>query len=370
MRALVTGGAGLIGSHLADLLLEKGFEVRILDNLEPVTHPKGKPSWVPKEIDFIHGDVKNLNTLERSLKDVDIVFHQAAWGGFEPQISKFIESNVLATGRIFEVIRDKKYPVKKIIVASSQAVYGEGKYRCAEHGIQFPDPRPITQFKTNKWEVKCLHCGCDMKPMPTDEEKPKYPQGLYSLSKHFEETLALTLGRQMGLPTVCLRYALTYGPRQSIFNPYTGICSIFSTRIVNDLPTVIYEDGLQTRDFTYVGDVANANYLVATKEEANFEVYNVGTGIATTVIEFVKILAKKYNKQTSPLVGGYFRPTDVRHLFTDAAKLKKLGFTARVNLTEGLNRYTDWISQQGEVKDYFSEAMVNLENSKIVIRAS
>lgn len=370
MKALVTGGAGLIGSHLVDLLLEKGFTVRVLDNLESATHPKGKPSWLRKEADFIQGDVKNLNTLEKSLEDIDIVFHQAAWGGFEPQISKFIESNVLATGRIFEVIRDKKYPVKKVIIASSQAVYGEGKYQCPEHGIQFPGSRPAEQFKRREWEVKCSHCGRNMKAMPTDEDKPKYPQGLYSLSKYFEERLALSLGQRMKLSTVCLRYALTYGPRQSIFNPYTGICSIFSTRILNDLSPVIYEDGLQTRDFTYVGDVANANYLVATKEEADFKVYNVGTGIATTVIEFVKLLAEKYNKQISPLIGDYFRPSDVRHLFTDITKLKRLGFTAQVSLTDGLSRYIDWISQQGKIKEYFSEVMANLEDSRIIIRVN
>lgn len=231
MKALVTGGAGLIGSHIVDLLLLKGHQVRILDNLAKPTHLKGKPVWIPSEVEFIEGDVRNREDLDRSLENIDWVFHQAADGGFTSAISHYFTNNSLPTAVMYELIRDK-HPVKKVVTASSQAVYGEGKYLCLEHGEQYPQSRSIEQLKAADWELHCPVCGKSMKGIPIDEShiSPWLP---YGMSKYWNEMLALNLGRLYNIPTVALRYSLTYGPRQSLFNPYTGICSIFSTRIFN-----------------------------------------------------------------------------------------------------------------------------------------
>ncbi len=206
MKALVTGGAGLIGSHIVDKLCNKGFDVVILDNLEPEAHRGKKPNWVPKKCKFIRGDVRNKNDLFQALKDVDIVFHQAAYGGFSTELSKFIDVNGLGTNRIFDVINEKKLKIKKIVVASSQAVYGEGKYKCKKHGLSFPPMRPVEQLLKRQWEAKCDICKADLDSLPTDEKKIIDPSHVYSVSKYAEEKIALLLGKQLGIPTVALRY--------------------------------------------------------------------------------------------------------------------------------------------------------------------
>ena len=231
MKALVTGGAGLIGSHIVDLLIQKSHQVRIMDNLAKPTHLHGKPDWIPPEAEFFEGDVRNREDLDQALEGVDWVFHQAADGGFTSAISHYFTNNSLPTAVLYELIRDK-HPVKKVVVASSQAVLGEGRYACAEHGIFAPKPRSIEQLANRDWEHHCPICGSPMKGSPNDETQvdPFLP---YAMSKYWNEMLALNLGKLYQVPTVALRYSLTYGPRQSLFNPYTGICSIFSTRILN-----------------------------------------------------------------------------------------------------------------------------------------
>jgi dTDP-L-rhamnose 4-epimerase len=298
MKALVTGGAGLIGSHIVDLLIQKGHQVRILDNLAKPTHLKGKPDWVNPLAEFMVGDVRKRAHLDRALEDIDWVFHQAADGGFTNAISHYFTNNALPTAMLYELIRDK-HPVKKVVTASSQAVYGEGKYVCEQHGPQYPTPRPIEQLQRRHWEQECPLCGAPMQGIPIDEShiNPVLP---YAMSKYMSEILALNLGKLYQIPSVALRYSLTYGPRQSIFNPYTGICSIFSTRILSGKPPLIYEDGQQTRDFIFVEDVARANLLVAQSEAADFQVYNVGTGLATKVVDFAALLAKVYGREIKP----------------------------------------------------------------------
>ncbi len=255
---------------------------------------------------------------------------------------------------LFELIREK-HPVKKVISASSQAVYGEGKYSCPEHGVCRPLPRPVRQLERGEWELHCPVCGSEMSGLPIDESlvNPLLP---YAMSKYMNEILTLNLGRLYGVPTAALRYSLTYGPRQSIFNAYTGVCSIFSTRILSGKPPVIYEDGLQTRDFIFVEDVARANLLVAECDEADGRAFNVGTGIATTVIDFARTLAEVYERDVQPLLRGDFRPGDFRHLSTDAGQLEALGWKAQVPLEEGLRRYAEWIQTFSSVQEYFSEA--------------
>jgi dTDP-L-rhamnose 4-epimerase len=368
LNTLITGGAGLIGSHIVDLLLQKGHHVRIIDNLAKPTHLLGKPDWIPAEAEFFQGDVRNKDDLDRALEGIDWVFHQAADGGFTSAISHYFTNNSLPTAILYELMRDK-HPIKKVIVASSQAVLGEGRYRCEKHGVFAPKPRSIEQLSKRDWDHHCPICGSPMKGHPNDETQvdPFLP---YAMSKYWNEMLALNLGKLYKIPTVALRYSLTYGPRQSLFNPYTGICSIFSTRILTGKPPIVYEDGFQTRDFMFVKDVAKANLLVAEKEEASYKVFNVGTGIATTVLEFINCLAKVYGRKVNPELRGEFRPGDVRHLTTDASHLIALGWKPEVSLEEGLRLYADWIQSYSTIEEYFTEAEKLLKNTNVVMKSA
>ena len=366
-RALVTGGAGLIGSHLVDLLIEKGYEVTILDNLEPQTHPNGCPAWVNPHARFIQGDVRDESDLTKALQGVQFIFHQAAFGGFTEHTSKYIDVNVIGASRIFEVIAAQNLTIEKIVVASSQAVYGEGAYTCPKDGYVVPGERSLTQLKKKQWELICPKCQAALSSVATQEDKLREGATPYALSKEFEERLSLAKGKQLGIPVVALRYGVTYGPRQSIFNPYTGVASIFSTRILNGLPPVIYEDGKQTRDFIYVGDVSKANLLAMEKDQANGQVFNVSTGKPATILQFANTLAKIYGKLVEPLLPGEFRLGDVRHLLLDPTKLNQLGCVAQTSLQEGLEQYARWILSQENVKEFFTEAYQNLKRSGIVV---
>ena len=368
MKALVTGGAGLIGSHIVDLLIQKGHQVRILDNLATPTHLHGKPAWVASQAEFMLGDVRSREDLDRALEGIDWVFHEAADGGFTSAISHYFTNNSLPAAVLYELIRDK-HPVKKVVVASSQAVFGEGKYLCEEHGACHPQPRPVEQLQERDWELRCPQCGRPMAGVPIDERfvNPLLP---YAMSKYMNEILALNLGKLYGVPSVALRYSLTYGPRQSLFNPYTGICSIFSTRILTGKPPVVYEDGCQTRDFVFVEDVARANLLVAEREEANYQAFNVGTGVATTVLDFVATLGKVYGRPARPELRQEFRPGDFRHLTTEASKLRALGWAPQVPLEEGLRRYAAWIQSYSTVEEYFTEAERLLKNTRVVMQSA
>jgi dTDP-L-rhamnose 4-epimerase len=366
MKALVTGGAGLIGSHIVDLLLKKGYEVRILDNLESCTHLEGKPAWVPVDTEFIQGDVRSTDDIERALKGVDVIFHQAAYGGFAPELTKMTDVNACGTSRIFEVIRTRGLDIKKIVTASSQAVYGEGCYKCNICGPCYPEPRMTDQLDRGDWEVRCPTCGAPVTGAPIPEEALLRFSSLYALTKYFEERLTLALGREWGIPAVALRYSLTYGPRQSLFNPYTGICSIFSTRLLNGLPPMIYEDGRQTRDFVFVEDVARANLLVLENEEADYRVFNVGTGRATAVFDFASMLRDAYGVAVDPQTKREYRPMDCRHLFSDNSKIVALGWQPTVSVQEGVRRYAEWILSKSRPAEYFSKAEQTLKALRIV----
>jgi len=282
-RVLVTGGAGFIGSHTVDMLLEKGYDVCILDSLQPRVHPGGKPPWVPKEAEFIQGDVANRSDLERALKGVDYVFHFAAYQDYMTDFSTFIHVNTESTALLFELIVEKKLPVRKIVFASSQAVCGEGRYRCPQHGIIVPPPRPLEQLERGDWEIHCPHCGEYMEPLLIDEATVS-PGTTYGISKYAIELLADRLGRRYGIPTVCMRFTYVHGPRNSFYNAYSGVARIFALRIMHGMPPICYEDGKQLRDYVNVKDVARANVLVMEDERADFQVFNVGGGRAVTVL--------------------------------------------------------------------------------------
>src|SRR5438128_5758523 len=275
-RALVTGGAGLIGSHVVDLLVREGWQVRALDNLEPQTHRRGKPAWSNAAAEVVEGDVRDRDTSAAALDKIDVDFHQAAYGGYMPEIAKYVHVNSFGTAQMLEVIREKKLSIQKIIVASSQAVYSEGAGICPEHGLVFPPVRFVEQLRKGDWQVHCPVCGAITKSAPTPENAPVGGETVYGLTKVDQEKLALLWGKQVGIPTVALRYSCTYGPRQSIFNPYTGVIAIFCTRLLNDLPPILYEDGEQTRDFSFAEDIARANLLVAETDRLDGLPVNVG----------------------------------------------------------------------------------------------
>jgi len=369
-RALVTGGAGLIGSHLSDLLLGEGYRVRILDNLEPQTHRNGKPSWIPESAEFVDADIRDQKAVRSALKGVDVVFHQAAYGGYMPEMAKYVHVNSFGTAQMLETIRDENLPVEKVIVASSQAVYSEGAAICEEHGLVFPRTRPSWQLAAGDYAVRCPFCDMPSASTPTPEETLMGGETVYAITKSDQERLVLSWGRQTGVPTVALRYSCTYGPRQSIFNPYTGVIAIFATRLLNGQPPVLYEDGEQTRDLCYVGDVARANLLAAQSDALDGLPVNVGSGEATTIREVARMVAEALDVKIEPVARGEFRPGEMRHLTSDISLARGAGYEPEVDLGDGIARYMEWIKDQGDVRDYFGAAERILQEKRIVRRTT
>ncbi|MCA1615846.1 MAG: NAD-dependent epimerase/dehydratase family protein [Acidobacteria bacterium] len=365
-RALVTGGAGLIGSHLTDLLVAEGWAVRVLDNLEPNTHRNGKPEWVNERAQFVRGDVRERGDVRAALEDIDVVFHEAAYGGYMPDIGKYVHVNSFGTAQMLEVIRDENLPIKKIVVASSQAVYSEGAGRCEEHGTVFPAVRPVAQLRAGDFSVHCPACDRPTVSVPTPERAPIGGETVYALTKVDQERLVLLWGKQTGVPTVALRYSCTYGPRQSIFNPYTGVIAIFCTRLLNDRPPVLYEDGEQTRDFSFVEDIARANLLAATTDKLDGRPVNVGSREATTIRRVAELVSDALDVKLDPVARGEFRPGEMRHLISDTTLARSAGYEPRVSLAEGIRRYIDWIKGQMDVRDYFAAAEQSLRAKGIV----
>jgi dTDP-L-rhamnose 4-epimerase len=367
-RALVTGGAGLIGSHVTDLLRREGWSVRVLDNLEPQTHRNGKPAWIKDGAEFIEGDVGDRDTMASALADIDVVFHQAAYGGYMPEIAKYVRVNSFGTAQMLEIIREQNLPIKKIVVASSQAVYSEGAATCPEHALVFPDVRPVEQLQLGDWSVHCPICQAVTTSAPTPERAPVGGETVYGLTKVDQEKLVLLWGKQIGIPAVALRYSCTYGPRQSIFNPYTGVIAIFCTRLLNDLPPVLYEDGEQTRDFSFVEDIARANLLAAESDKLDGLPVNVGSGEGVSIRKVAEQISDALGIHIAPEVNGEFRPGEMRHLTSGTERIRAAGYAPQVDLATGVRRYLDWIRQQGDVRDYFSEAANILRSKGIVHR--
>jgi len=367
MKVLVTGGAGFIGSHTVDLLLEEGYEVRILDNLEPRVHPRGKPAYLPPETEFIKGDVAVREDLHHALQGVNYVFHLAAYQDYMPDFSTFIHVNTESTALIFELIVEKGYPVEKIIFASSQAVAGEGKYECSEHGVIYPGPRPLEQLRHGEWEIKCPFCGIEMRPLLIDEATSN-PHTAYGVSKYAIELLAFGLGRRYGIPTVCMRYTYVQGPRNSFYNAYSGICRRFALRLLHGLPPICYEDGQQLRDYVNVRDAARANLLVLEDNRANYEVFNVGGGRAVTVLEFAHIMLEKFGSDLEPLLPGEFRLGDTRHTVSDISKLRALGWEPTIPVEQSVEEYIAWIREQQGTKEYLEEAERVMREQSVIQR--
>ena len=272
---LVTGGAGFIGSYIVDELVKRGYRVRVLDNLDPQVHGDNAdvPEYLNKKAEFMKGDVRNPDDVRKAIDSVEIIFHEAAAVGVGQsmyEIKKYMDVNTLGTANLLEaIIKKRKGKIKKLIVASSMSIYGEGEYECSKCGRISPKLRPVAQLEKRQWEMKCHICGEDAKPIPTNEEKPLNSTSIYAISKKDQEEMCLCIGRAYNIPTVALRYFNTYGPRQALSNPYTGVAAIFSSRLLNNHTPIIYEDGLQSRDFVHVKDIAQANMLAMECDKAN-----------------------------------------------------------------------------------------------------
>lgn len=361
-RVLVTGGAGFIGSHTADALAKKGYRVRILDSLEPPVHKKHRwPGYVKnKDYELIRGDVRSKKTLESALKDISYVYHIAAYQDQRPDFSKFFHINVVSTSLIYEIIIEKKLPVLKVVLASSQFLYGDGEYICPHSSKSFfPEVRPLSQLKKKDWTIKCPHGGT-AKFLTFKEAQTLTPTNSYGLSKEAAERLSLRLGKTYNIPTTILRYSITQGPRQSPFNLYSGAMRIFVSQALVGTPITVYEDGQQTRDFIDVRDVVKANLLVLKNKKTNFEAYNIGSGRAYKVIDFAK-LVKKITGSSSKIIVASFRRTDTRHAVSEISKIKRLGWSPEFTAEDSIKEYVEWFKAEGFVKKISRRELIKLK---------
>ena len=367
-KILVTGGAGFIGSHLVDKLVENGHRVRVLDNLEPQVHSE-LPKYLNSEAEFINGDIRNEDDIKMVLRNIEIVLHHTAAVGVGQsmyQIYKYIDINAGGTAKLLDVIVNGKYDIEKLIVASSMSIYGEGTYRCENCGIVYPKLRSESQLEAGEWNLTCPKCNRKLEPVHTDEDKPLYPTSVYAVSKRDQEELCLSVGRVYKIPTVALRYFNVYGPRQSLSNPYTGVCAIFLSRIKNGKRPLIFEDGLQSRDFVSVHDIVQANLLAMTKEEADYEAFNVGTGKPISILEISRILIKLCAKELEPEVIGKYRAGDIRHCYPDISKIKaKLGYSPQVSMEEGMKELMQW-SEYIQAEDRTAQAQAELKKKRLI----
>ena len=351
-QILVTGGAGFIGSHIVDSLLEKGHRVRVFDSLHPQVHgPDAEvPEYLNSEAEFIKGDVRDYDALKNAMKDADVIFHQAAAVGVGQsmyEIREYCDINVMGTANLLHILANEKNNVRKIIVASSMSIYGEGKYECEECGEVYPTLRSEEQLRRHDWEMKCPECGRYVRPVPTDEKKPLYPTSIYAVNKRDQEEMVLSTGVAYKIPAVALRYFNVYGPRQALGNPYTGVCAIFSSRILNDKSPLIWEDGEQSRDFVHVRDIAQANILAMEKPEADYRAFNVGTGKSVSINQVARRLARGMGKDIQPEYPEKFRAGDIRHCFADISLIKeKLGYEPTCDLEEGIPILIEWAKKQ------------------------
>jgi dTDP-L-rhamnose 4-epimerase len=371
-KILVTGGAGFIGSFLVDALLERGHAVRVYDSLVPQVHGQQQqvPDYLNPGAEFVRGDVRDRDGVARALEGIDVVFHLAAAVGVGQsmyQIQYYTDANTMGGATLLDVLVNGQHDVRKIIVASSMSIYGEGKYRCEEHGEVYPKLRTEAQLEARDWEMKCPHCDRDVAAAPTDEDKPLYPTSIYAITKRDHEEMFLSTGYAYGIPAVALRFFNTYGPRQALSNPYTGVMAIFSGRLLNGQPPIIYEDGEQSRDFIHVCDIVQGLLLVMDRPQADYQVFNLGTGIPTSIRQVATMLSEQLTDgKAEPQVLNQFRAGDIRHCYADLAKARALlGFEPQIPLQEGMADLLAWVRQQ-TAEDRFEQVEKELAAKSLV----
>jgi len=374
-RILVTGGAGFIGSHLVDALVARGHRVRVLDSLDPQVH--GEPAEpvaiaghiADGAVEFVRADVRDAAAVRDAVADVDLVSHQAAAVGVGQsmyRIADYVRANCEGTGILLQAIVDRERPLERLVVASSMSIYGEGQYRCEEHGRMSPPLRPVEQLRRGDWEMRCPVCSGALVPEPTSESKPLQPTSVYAVSKRDQEELCLSVGGAYDIPTVALRYFNVYGPRQSLNNPYTGVAAIFTSRLLNGRAPPVFEDGAQSRDFVHVSDIVRANLRALEPGLGDGQAINVCTGRSLGLRDLTDALREKLGGPEPEYVGR-FRKGDIRHCYGDPSRARELlGFAAEVRFEDGIDDLVAWAAQQ-EAEDRVDLARRELESAGLTV---
>ncbi len=374
-KVLITGGAGFIGSTLALKLIKKGYEVRVLDSMSEQIHGDNYASSelfrkIEGKVEFLLGSVEERSKWEEALKDVTYVIHLAAETGTGQsmyEIERYTDVNIKGTAIFLDILANTEHSVKKIVVASSRAIYGEGEYECSTHGVVYPVARDDKHMAQGDFNVKCPICSENVKLLATTETSKIHPTSMYGFTKQGQEQMCMIMGESLGIPVVAFRYQNVYGPGQSLKNPYTGILSIFSTRIKNNLGINIFEDGTESRDFVYIDDVVDATIAGLENETADNHSFNIGTGVATDVLTVANELVKAYGVDVPIEVSGNYRLGDIRHNFADISKAQTLlGYKPKYSFEEGIAQFTQWVNTQTIETDLYEKSLNELREKGLM----
>jgi dTDP-L-rhamnose 4-epimerase len=374
MRILITGGAGFIGSNLALALKKEGHDVTVLDSLSRQIHgdePRTSPLFrsIEGRVTFIEGSVTEEAAWRKALAGQEAVVHLAAETGTGQsmyEIKRYADVNVGGTALLLNLLANEKHSVRKVVVASSRALYGEGKYRSAD-GIVYPQARSADDMKAGRFELYCTRTGQPLELQPTDEESKIHPSSVYGITKHTQEQLVLTVCASLGIGATALRYQNVYGPGQSLSNPYTGILSIFSTRILHGNPIRIFEDGKESRDFVYIDDIVKATMLALFTPAANGEIFGIGSGVPTSVMTAAQTLRSKFDRSVDIQVTGEFRLGDIRHNYADLSKARRLlGFEPAVDFETGIGNFVRWVLQQPVQQDRYDKSISEMKEKGLM----
>ena len=349
-RVLITGGAGFVGSHVADALLRNGHTVRVFDNLTPQVHRHGWPEYLSPDVERVHGDMCQFDEVKRAVTDIDAIIHLAAAVGVGQsmyEISHYMGSNTQGTANLLQALLDTNVKIEKLVVASSMSIYGEGKYVCRQCGDVAPAPRSTEQLKAKQWEMLCPVCAQVLSPIATDESKPLQCTSIYALSKKDQEEMALLFGKTYGVPVVALRYFNIYGTRQALSNPYTGVAAIFASRLLNHRAPMIFEDARQMRDFVSVHDVVQANLLALEQNAGDGMAFNIGSGQPITIGDVAQQMTQCLGASTPAEITGKYRAGDIRHCFADISAARQiLGYAPRHRFADSIQELVEWLRSQ------------------------
>ncbi len=374
MNILITGGAGFIGSHTADALIAAGHRVRIVDNLQATVHPRGKPDYLPEEAEFIRGDVRDKRVWETAVQNMEAIYHFAAYQDYLPDFSTYMHVNAVSTALLYEVLVERRQPIQKVIVASSQAVMGEGRYRCpacfpSTGTHHFPQIRLEAQLARGQWEHRCPDCHQVLEWMASDESVIGACNP-YAISKHGQEQICIQLGKRYSIPSVALRYSIVQGPRQSFYNAYSGAMRIFALSLLCSRPPTIYEDGFQVRDFINIQDVVRANLLVLEHHGANYQVFNVGGQQPWTVLDFYQRMQTLVGRKLNPVLDGSYRYGDTRHIVSDTSRIQSLGWKPLHGIEQSITDYWAYLTGKPDAETILEIAEKRMKTLQVVRKAS